>query len=141
LLDGERVPECGAHREVDHRLLHGDLGHRLDETAEQHLPLASPQAVLAGHAIEHLDHGHVLAPEDPLERRAARRWLGRRAPEAIELGIDLGLDGDAHRATRRWNDRSIRRPNRWASCGELCLGQGPPAGALETWPVAALVGS
>jgi hypothetical protein len=49
----------------------------------------------------------VLAPEHPLQRGGTPRWARCAAAQVIELAIDLGPDGDAHRRAVRWNERSI----------------------------------
>jgi hypothetical protein len=110
LLDGELVPERRAHRDIDDRFVDRDRGHAVHEAAEQHLPVA-PAGPRARDLVDDLDEREVLAAEHPFDRRAVHR----ASPDAIQLAIWLGLDGDADRLPR-WNDRSI------------CGGQRSPGG-------------
>ena len=94
----------GAHREVDDRLADGDVGHGLDQPAEQQLP-APPLRGCPRPAtrVDDLDHRPVLAAQHPLERRAVGRAAARGR---CELAVRLRLDGDRR---PRW-PREMERP-------------------------------
>ena len=98
------------------------LGHRLDQPAQQHLPVPSLAAVRTGDRVHDLDHRAVVTAQHSFELGAVRGAPAKvlRAPRSAS-----GSMATADRAGWDWNGCSIRGGDRRRIRGAASDGSSP----------------